>query len=134
MSFSLDLPPVSPDLGNPYYDVEKTLVQVRTQVESRYNQKILVFIITTSQRDAADRETLLRYAVDLHFVNRSHSQYRLLELECALDKPFAVKVIAPHEERKVMGVATSIPQLEQLIQAVFEAPSSRRTILINYML
>ena len=66
MSFSLDLPPVSPDLGNPYYDVEKTLVQVRTQVESRYNQKILVFIITTSQRDADDRETLLRYAVDLH--------------------------------------------------------------------
>lgn len=135
MSFILEDPqPVSSDFTNRYLDVEKLLVQVRTQVESRYNQKILVFIITTSQRTAADKETLRRYALDLHFVNRNHFQYRLLELNCALDQPFSVEVIAPSESPQQMGTATSIQQLEPLIQAVFAAPSTRRTILINYNL
>lgn len=127
MALTLDLP--SAHLAErPYQEIENVLAQLRRQVESRYNDKLAVLLLTNSEEDADGQPTRHRYVVKLSFVYRNYSE-TLLELNCRVGHGYPVEVSA---FRKVVGRAATKAELEKLLEQVFADPRTRNLILINY--
>ena len=127
MALELDLP-TSRSSEKPYREIENVLTQMRSQVESRYNQKIAVLLITVQQDDSNNRPVQHRYAVKLSFVYRNYTA-DLLEVDCAVGRGFPVEVSAFH---KSVGRAADKAELETLIEQVFLDVRTRNLILTHY--
>ena len=127
MALDLDLP-TSRLTERPYREIENVLAQLRTQVESRYNQKIAVLLFTVNKLDANDLPTLHKYEVKLSFVYRNYAE-TIMELTCQVGQGYPVEVCA---FREVVGQANNRAELEKLLEQVFLKPRTRNIILLNY--
>ena len=80
--FTLDLPDPTESVNPDYVaqnEVEEVLAQVKTQVDTRYNDNIVVLNTKTSRFDD-HQETVLNYAVYLSFAGKNYYSDRLMEL------------------------------------------------------
>ncbi|RZJ95113.1 MAG: hypothetical protein EOO60_01365 [Hymenobacter sp.] len=127
MALTLDLP-TSRQAERPYREIENVLAQLRTQVESRYNQKIAVLLLTTSKFDADELPISHKYEVKLSFIYRHYTE-TVMELNCRVGQGYPVEVCA---FRGVVGQATTRAELEKLIELVFLDQRTRNIILLNY--
>ncbi len=134
MTASFILPPLPAPSSNPYVEIEELLVQLRTTIEDRYNRRVVALIVTTSAEDEARNMKVLRYAVQLLFINRTQTEHRLLELTCsdtATGFPVEVTVSVPPQP---VGQATNLAELGELIQQALSHPATRMIINTYYKL
>lgn len=127
MALTLDLP-TSRLVERPYREIENVLAQMRIQVESRYNQKIAVLLLTVNETDAHEQLTLHRYVVKLSFVYRNYEK-TIMELDCNVGHGYPVAIRAHQKE---FGQASNKVELEKLIELVFSDFRTRNIIMINY--
>ena len=134
MTTSFTLPDLPAPSSDRYVGIEDLLVQLRTTIEDRYNRKVVALIITNTAEDESGAMKVLRYAVQLLFINRKQTEHRLLELTCsdtANGFPVDVTVSMPPQ---TVGRAWGLAELSGLIQQALSHPATRMIINTYYNL
>lgn len=129
----INLPPI-PEKPFERNAVEKILLSLKDEIEGKYNSKILVLILTSTNINEKN-ENVLSYALYLSFVNRNKFSYRLFELNCINPNgDLPVEVIAFSAPPVSEGIAYTKEELEAKIEKIFDLERTRNIILSNYNL
>jgi len=113
-------------------EVEEVLIELKNIIESNFDKKILVLIMTSSTINN-DKETVLSYAAYLSFLNKNKFSYRLFEINCINpDGGLPVNVVAFSGPSESFGIANSKDDLIKIIEMIFEMDRTQTIILSNF--